>query len=212
MLRPNIINYTQLLLEGKAIYIGAAMREDLAASRLNHHRTGVFGVNVSASVSIVLINTNPSTKILDVDKEAVMAAASPLPAAALTNIDGNFGKGCQPGTCAVGSAVYMMIPLRDVHDRDVYPVPAGGIRDVTAPNLRANGQDAYNMGTDAHTLGTSLYATGNDAYTQGTAAPTGRAANNEPCKHCYEYHGRWHKACAKSKEEKRNGKKRHCSD
>ena len=161
--RPNIINYTQLLHEGKAIYIGAVMREDLVASRLNHHRTDAFGVQVSASVSIALINANPSTKILDVDKEAVISAASPLPAAALTNIDGNFGKGCQPGTCAVGSAVYMMIPLRDVQDRDVYPVPAGGIRDITALNLRANGQgaftlktDAYSTSTDAHTLGTSV--------------------------------------------------------
>ena len=77
--RPNIINYSHLLLEGKAIYVGAAMREDLVRSRLNAHRTDTFGVRVSASVSFALINSNPDTKILDVDKEAVMAAASPLP-------------------------------------------------------------------------------------------------------------------------------------
>ena len=75
--RPNITNYTQLLHEGKAIYIGAAMRNNLVASHLNHHRTDTFGVQVPTSVSIALINPNPDTKILDVDKEAAMASASP---------------------------------------------------------------------------------------------------------------------------------------
>ena len=43
-------------------------------------------------------------------------------------------------------------------------------------------------------------------------SPTGRAVNSGPCKHCYQYHGRWHKAWEASKEEKRNGKKRRRSD
>ena len=108
--RPNIINYSRLLAEGQAILFGAAKNESLVDSRLQHHRTDSFGVNISTAVSIALINNNPNTKILDVDKEAVMAAASPMPATALANVVGRFGNSCQPGTYAVGSAVYMMDP------------------------------------------------------------------------------------------------------
>ena len=113
--RPNILNYSRLLTEGQVILFGATKNEALVASRLNAHRTDSFGVNVSTAVSLALINNNPNTKILDVDKEAVMAAAPPM-SDALTNVVGCFGKGCQLGTCAVGSAaVYRMIPLRDVN-------------------------------------------------------------------------------------------------
>ena len=97
------------------------MREDLVASRSIAHRTDTFGVEVSSDATIAIINTNPSAKILDVEKEATMAAAPPLPAAALTNVVGSFGNGCQAGTCAVGSVVYLMIPLWDADDRDVTP-------------------------------------------------------------------------------------------
>ena len=120
--RPNIINYPK-----KAVIVGAAMREDLVRNRTVCHRTHTFGVDVSSDVTFALINTNPSTKILDVEKEATMAAAPPpLPAAALANVVTLFGKGCQPGICAVGSAAYLMIPLRDDKDRDVTPVPGMG--------------------------------------------------------------------------------------
>ena len=70
------------------------------------------------------------------------------------------------------------------------------------------GTDARSLGTDANSLGTDAYSLGTDAYSLGTAMSTGRAVSLGPCKHCYEYHGRWHKACEASKEEKRNGKKR----
>ena len=101
MTRPNVLNYTTLLAKGKAAIFGAAMREDLVASRLVHHRTDTFGVEVSSDVTIAFVNTDPSTKILDVEKEALWAAASPLPAAALANVASCFGKSCQPGACAV---------------------------------------------------------------------------------------------------------------
>ena len=73
------------------------------------------------------------------------------------------------------------------------------------------GTDAISLGTNTHSLGTSLYATGTDAHSLSTAAPSGRAANSAVCKYCCQYHGRWHKACEASKEEKHNGKKRHRS-
>ena len=92
-----------------------------------------------------------------------------MPAAALTNVVSCFGKGCQPGTCAIGSAVYLIIPLRDDNDRDVKPVPAGGVRDVTALNLRANGQDAYSLGKDAYTTGSDVFSLGTDAFSLGTS-------------------------------------------
>jgi hypothetical protein len=216
--RPNIINYPRLLDVGKAVLFGATMREDLVYSRLTHHRTDTFGVEVSADVTIAFVNTNPSTQILDVEKEAVWAAASPLPAAALANVVSNFGVRCQPGTCAVGSVVYMMIPLRDSEDRDVYPVPAGGIRNITAPNLMKNGQDAFSLGQDAYSLGQDAYSLGQDAHTLGTSAyatgtakPNGRVTGSK-CKHCHEWHGKHHAACEASKaekaEKKRNSKKR----
>ena len=100
----------------------------------------------------------------------------------------------------------MMIPLRDSEDRDVYPVPAGGIRDITAPNLRRNGQDAFSLGQDAYITGQDAFSLGQDAHTLGTSAyatgpakPNGRAANNERCKHCHEYHGKHHAAYEASK-------------
>ena len=99
--RPNIMNYSRLLTESQAILFGAAKNEALVASRLNTHRTDSFGVNVFAAVSFVLINTNTNTKIMDIEKEAVIAAASPMPAATLANVVGCFGKGCQLGTCAL---------------------------------------------------------------------------------------------------------------
>ena len=167
--RPNTLNYPRLLTKGQAIIIGAAKSEELVASRVVHHRTDTFGVKVSADVTIALINSNPDTKILDKEKEAVMAAASPMPATALANEVSCFSKGCQPGTCAVGSAVYLMIPLRDDNDRDVKPVPAGGVRDITAPNLRANGQDAFSLGIDTYTTDTDAYTTGTDAFSLGTS-------------------------------------------
>ena len=174
--RPNIINYPRLLHEGQAIIIGAAKRKELVASRVVHHRTDTFGVKVSADVTMVLINSNPDTKILDKEKEAVMAAASSMPAAALVNVVSCFGSSCQLGTCAVGLAVYLMIPLRDSNDIVVKPVPPGDVRDITTLNLKANGQgtystgqDAHSTGQDAHSLGTSKNALGTSKYALGTS-------------------------------------------
>ena len=172
----------------------------MVASRLNAHRTDSFGVNVSAAVSFALINNNPNTKILDVDKEAVMATASPMPAAVLANVVSCFGKNCQPGTGAVGSGVYMMIPLRDVNDNVVVPVPSSGVRNVTAPNIRANGQDAYSLGHDAYSLGHDAFSLGQDAFTAGSTVrhQPGYVEKRKciPCTDCGWHHNQHHKTKA----------------
>ena len=73
------------------------------------------------------------------------------------------------------------------------------------PSLPAARPPSYRVNASVSTFYSTLTPLLADL---GTAAPNGRAVNSGRCKHCHEYHGKWHKACEASKEEKRNGKKR----
>ena len=82
---------------------------------------------------------------------------------------------------------YVLLPINTNGESDILTALRGArniSHQLRLQGLRAfsTGTDAYSTGTDAHTLGTSAYST-------GTALPNGRVANNEECKHCYQYHG-----------------------